>query len=415
MNKTKPLPISKRQVWEAYKRIRANKGAAGIDGQTIADFEECLEDNLYKLWNRLASGSYFPQPVKRVDIPKASGATRPLGIPTVTDRIAQMLVKMHLEPELESHFHPDSYGYRPHKSALEAVGMTRKRCWRNDWVLSLDIKGFFDSIDHELLLRALNKHTQEKWVVLYIKRWLTAPISFKDGRIVHPQEGTPQGGVISPLLANLFLHYTFDNWMQQHKPQIPFERYADDIVCHCKTEAEVSALKEALSERFNACKLTLHPTKTQIIYCKDEDRRGSYLNTSFDFLGYTFRPRMSKNRRGKYFVNFSPAMSDKAAKLVRSKVKQWCWNLRPDHSLEDLAKECNAKIRGWIAYYGRYYYSALYKILEYIDYRLTLWASHKFKRLKGRQQKARAWLKEVIERDPTLFAHWRHKRTRVNQ
>lgn len=406
MNKTKPLPISKRQVWEAYKRIRANKGAAGIDGQTIAGFEEHLEDNLYKLWNRLASGSYFPQPVKRVDIPKANGATRPLGIPTVTDRIAQMLVKMHLEPELETHFHPDSYGYRPHKSALDAVGMTRKRCWQNDWALSLDIKGFFDNINHDLLLRALDKHTQEKWVILYIKRWLKAPIAFKDGRTIHPQEGTPQGGVISPLLANLFLHYTFDHWMTRHKPQIPFERYADDIVCHCKTEVEVNTLKEALNERFNVCKLTLHPAKTQIIYCKDEDRRGNYFNTSFDFLGYTFRPRMSKNRRGKYFVNFSPAMSDKAAKLVRSKVKQWRWNLRPGDSLEDLAKECNAKICGWIAYYGRYYYSALYKILEYIDYRLTLWASHKFKRLKGKQQKAKAWLNEVKKRNPTLFVHW---------
>lgn len=415
MNKTKPLPISKRQVWEAYKRIRANKGAAGIDGQTIADFEVHLEDNLYKLWNRLASGSYHPQAVKRVDIPKGNGATRPLGIPTVTDRIAQMLVKMHLEPELEKHFHPDSYGYRPHKSALDAVGMTRQRCWQNDWALSLDIKGFFDCINHDLLLRALTKHTQENWVILYIKRWLTAPIAFKDGRIIYPQEGTPQGGVISPLLANLFLHYTFDSWMTRHKPQIPFERYADDIVCHCKTEAEVNALKAALNERFNACKLTLHPTKTHIIYCKDEDRKGNYSHTSFDFLGYTFRPRMSKNRRGKYFVNFSPAMSDKAAKLVRSKVKQWRWNLRPDDSLEDLAKECNAKIRGWIAYYGRYYYSALYKILEYIDYRLTLWACHKFKRLKGKQRKAKAWLNEVIERDPTLFVHWLHKRARVNQ
>jgi group II intron reverse transcriptase/maturase len=406
LNKTKPLPISKRQVWEAYKRIRANKGAAGIDGQTITDFEEQLEDNLYKLWNRLASGSYYPQPVKRVDIPKANGATRPLGIPAIADRIAQMVVKMHIEPELESHFHPDSYGYRPNKSALEAVGVTRKRCWKNDWVLSLDIKGFFDHINHDLLMHALQKHTQEKWVLLYIERWLKAPIAFKDGSLTHPKEGTPQGGVISPLLANLYLHYTFDVWMKRNKPQIPFERYADDIVCHCQSEAEVTALKDELNVRFEACKLTLHPTKTQIIYCKDEDRTGNYSHTSFDFLGYTFRPRMSRNRRGKYFVNFSPAMSDKAAKLIRSKVKQWKWNLRPGDSLEDLARECNAKIRGWIVYYGRYYYSALVKVLQHIDYRLMLWAAHKYKRLKGRPQKAKAWLNEVINRDPFLFAHW---------
>jgi len=406
LNKTKPLPISKRQVWEAYKRIRANKGAAGIDGQTITDFEEQLEDNLYKLWNRLASGSYYPQPVKRVDIPKANGATRPLGIPAIADRIAQMVVKMHIEPELESHFHPDSYGYRPNKSALEAVGVTRKRCWKNDWVLSLDIKGFFDHINHDLLMHALQKHTQEKWVLLYIERRLKAPIAFKDGSLTHPKEGTPQGGVISPLLANLYLHYTFDVWMKRNKPQIPFERYADDIVCHCQSEAEVTALKDELNVRFEACKLTLHPTKTQIIYCKDEDRTGNYSHTSFDFLGYTFRPRMSRNRRGKYFVNFSPAMSDKAAKLIRSKVKQWKWNLRPGDSLEDLARECNAKIRGWIVYYGRYYYSALVKVLQHIDYRLMLWAAHKYKRLKGRPQKAKAWLNEVINRDPFLFAHW---------
>lgn len=406
MNKTKPLPISKRQVWDAYKRIRANKGAAGIDGQTLADFEEQLEDNLYKLWNRLASGSYFPQPVKRVEIPKANGATRPLGIPTVTDRIAQMVVKMHVEPELESHFHPDSYGYRPNKSALDAVGVTRKRCWQNDWVLSLDIKGFFDHINHDLLMRALHKHTQEKWVLLYIERWLKAPIAFKDGSLIHPKEGTPQGGVISPLLANLYLHYTFDVWMKRNKPQTPFERYADDIVCHCQSEAEVTALKDELNARFEACKLTLHPTKTQIVYCKDEDRVGNYSHTSFDFLGYTFRPRMSKNRRGKYFVNFSPAMSDKAAKLIRSKVKQWKWNLRPGDSLEDLARECNAKIRGWIVYYGRYYYSVLVKVLQHIDYRLMLWATHKYKRLKGRPNKAKTWLSEVINREPFLFSHW---------
>ncbi len=405
MNKTKPWPISKRQVWEAYKRIRANKGAAGIDGQTITDFEEQLEDNLYKLWNRLASGSYYPQPVKRVDIPKANGATRPLGIPTVADRIAQMVVKMHVEPELESHFHPDSYGYRPNKSALDAVGVTRKRCWQNDWVLSLDIKGFFDHINHDLLMCALHKHTQEKWVLLYIERWLKAPIAFRDGSLIHPKEGTPQGGVISPLLANLYLHYTFDVWMKRNKPQVPFERYADDSVCHCQSEAEVTALKDELNARFEACKLTLHPTKIQIIYCKDEDT-GNYSQTSFDFLGYTFRPRISKNRRGKYFVNFSPAMSDKAAKLIRSKVKQWKWNLRPGDSLEDLARECNAKIRGWIVYYGRYYHSALVKVLQHIDYRLMLWANHKYKRLKGRPQKAKAWLNEVINRDPFLFSHW---------
>lgn len=406
MNKTKPLPITKRQVWEAYKRVRANKGAAGIEGQTLTDFEANLANNLYKLWNRLASGSYHPSPVKRVEIPKDNGATRPLGIPTVVDRIAQMVVKMKLEPNLEAHFHPDSYGYRPNKSALDAVGVARQRCWRNDWVMSLDIKGFFDHIDHPLLMRALRKHTQENGVLLYIERWLKAPIAFKDGTIIHPEEGTPQGGVISPLLANLFLHYTFDLWMQRTKPSIPFERYADDIVCHCQSESEVIALKTELNHRFEQCRLTLHPTKTKIIYCKDEDRTKDYPETAFDFLGYTFRTRLSKNRYGKYFANFTPAMSNKASKRVRHEVKQLKWNLRPGDSLEDLAEECNAKVRGWITYYGRYCYSSVYKILEYIDYRLMLWATHKFKRLKGSPQKAKAWLNEVRERDPYLFVHW---------
>jgi len=296
LDKTKPLPITRRQVWEAYKRVRSNKGAAGIDGQTLIGFEANLANNLYKLWNRLASGSYHPSPVKRVEIPKDNGTTRPLGIPTVMDRIAQMVVKMKLEPNLETHFHPDSYGYRTHKSALDAVGVARQRCWQNDWVISLDIKGFFDHINHSLLLRALRKHTQENWVLLYIERWLKAPVAFKDGTMVHPEEGTPQGGVISPLLANLFLHYTFDLWMQRTKPGVPFERYADDIVCHCRSEVEVMALKTELNHRFEQCKLTLHPTKTKIIYCKDEDRIKDYPETRAIALNYESPSARRDNR-----------------------------------------------------------------------------------------------------------------------
>ncbi|MEZ5479983.1 MAG: group II intron reverse transcriptase/maturase [Thiolinea sp.] len=406
MDKTKPLPITKRQVWEAYKRVRANKGAAGYDGQSLSDFEGDLSNNLYKLWNRLASGSYHPQPVKRVEIPKDNGAVRPLGIPTVADRIAQMVVKSELEPTLEACFHPDSYGYRPYKSALDAVGAARQRCWRYDWVISLDIQAFFDHIDHALLMRALRKHTQENWVLLYIERWLKAPVAMKDGTVVYPEQGTPQGGVISPLLANLYLHYTFDLWMQRNWPGMPFERYADDIVCHCQSEEQAIALKTALRDRFAECKLTLHPTKTQIIYCKDEDRVKDYPLTRFDFLGYTYRTRLSKSRYGKYFANFTPAMSDKAAKRIRQEIRQLRWNVRPGDSLSDLANECNAKIRGWMAYYGRYCYSSLYKLLEYIDYRLALWATHKFKRFKGKFRKARKWLDEVRERDPHCFVHW---------
>lgn len=285
MTQVKPFPITKRQVWEAYKRVKANQGGAGVDGQSIAEFDEAMENNLYKLWNRLASGSYMPPPVKRVEIPKADGGLRPLGVPTVADRIAQTVVKQVLEPEMERHFHPDSYGYRPGKSAHQAVGEARKRCWRNDWVVDLDIRGFFDAIDHELLMRALHSHTQERWVLLYIERWLKAPVQLPDGTLQKRGAGTPQGGVISPLLANLMLHYTFDAWMQRMFPHVSFERYADDGVCHCRTREQAEELMAALKQRFVDCKLELHPEKTRIIYCKDDDRCGNYPVTSFDFLG----------------------------------------------------------------------------------------------------------------------------------
>jgi group II intron reverse transcriptase/maturase len=406
LEKARPFNITKRQVWEAYKRVKANKGAAGIDGQSIAEFGDDLANNLYKIWNRLSSGSYFPPPVKRVEIPKGDGRMRPLGIPTVEDRIAQMVVKDYLEPLLDPYFHKDSYGYRPNKSALDAVDKARKRCWRYNWVLDLDIKGFFDNISHELLMRALRKHTDCRWVLLYIERWLKAPIAMLDGSLLYPKRGTPQGGVISPLLANLFLHYAFDYWMQRNYPHIPFERYADDIVCHCRGESEARRLKTYLEQRLGECGLELHPEKTKIVYCKDEDRKGDYPVIRFDFLGYTFRPRLSRNRWGKFFVNFSPAISNKAAKAIRQEVRNWRRQLRPGETLDDLARECNPKVRGWINYYGRFYPSALYRILEHIDWRLVRWATCKYKKLRGRQRRASRWLKSIARRQPNLFAHW---------
>lgn len=389
MTHTKPFPIPKRAVWEAWKKVKANGGAAGIDDQTLADFEANIGDNLYKLWNRMASGSYFSAAVRRVDIPKASGGTRPLGIPTVTDRIAQMVVKRWLEPELEKHFHPDSYGYRPGKSAHQALGQTRRRCWRADWVLDLYIKAFFDSIDHDLLMRALRRHTDEKWVLLYVMRWLTAPVAMPDGTVQERDRGTPQGGVISPLLANLFLHYAFDKWMVREFPNIPFERYADDAVCHCSSKREAITLWKALERRFTECGLMLHPAKTKVVYCQDSDRRERHPINSFDFLGYTFRPRRSKNRWGKFFVNFSPAISTKALTSIRQTVRSWKLHLRSDKALEDLARMFNATIRGWIQYYGAFYKSGLYPALRKIDERLVLWATRKYKRLRGHRRRAR--------------------------
>jgi RNA-directed DNA polymerase len=406
VNQTKSFCISKNELWSAYKKVKANKGAAGLDGQTIKEFEKDLKGNLYKLWNRMSSGSYFPPPVLRVEIPKADGAVRPLGIPTVADRIAQMVVKQRLEPELEQHFHQDSYGYRPGKSALDAVGKARKCCWNNDWVLDLDIKGFFDNIDSQLMLKAVQAHTTEKWVLLYIERWLKAPIKLQDGTLKYPEKGTPQGGVISPLLANLFLHYAFDRWMDRTYPNVPFERYADDAVCHCKTLAQAESLKQKLNGRMNEVGLELHPDKTRIVYCKDDNRRRDYKTVSFDFLGFTFRPRLSRNRNGKYFVNFSPAISKKAKKSIYQTIKDWQLTRRSLLDISDIASRINPGIRGWINYYGRYYKSALYPILRHLNRRLSRWAMRKYKRFRFHELRASYWLGKIAHRDSNLFVHW---------
>lgn len=406
LEKAKPFEISKQVVWEAWKRVKANQGAAGVDLESIANLESDLKDNLYKIWNRMTSGSYFPPPVRTVAIPKKSGGERLLGIPTVSDRVAQMVVKMYFEPLVESYFHEDSYGYRPGKSAIQAVGVTRKRCWRYDWIVEFDIKGLFDNIDHELLMRAVRTHTDCKWILLYIERWLKVPFQKEDGTLVERIKGTPQGGVISPLLANLFLHYAFDKWMERNYPQHPFCRYADDAVAHCRTDSEARSLKEALDVRFRECNLELHPKKTRIVYCKDDDRRGDYPDTSFDFLGFSFRPRRSKNRRGKHFINFSPGVSNEAGNAMRQKARQWKMHLRSDKTLEDLSRMFGPIIRGWINYYGSFYKSALYPTLMHLNRTLVRWAMRKFKRLRRHHRGAEYWLGRIAKRQPQLFPHW---------
>lgn len=406
MTGAKPFAIEKSEVWEAFKHVKVNQGAAGVDGQTLEGFEDRLGPELYKLWNRMSSGSYMPPPVRRVMIPKADDGQRPLGIPTVSDRIAQEVVRRYLGPLVEPVFHKDSYGYRPERSAIDAIRTARQRCWRSDWVLDMDIKGFFDTIDHELLLRAVRHHTDCPWVLLYIERWLKAPVMLEQGTLVVPDRGTPQGGVISPLLANLFLHYAFDMWMDRENREVPFERYADDIICHCRTEEDARALWRRVQARLSHCGLALNQQKTKIVYCKDTNRKGDYPAVAFDFLGYRFQPRLAAWRGGLFGVSYLPAASPQALKAFRRRVRGWGLQRRSDKGLIDLARMFNRKIEGWIGYFRCFYKSALYPTLRLIDAHLHRWVMRKFKRFRQRPRQARLWLARVAKSTPGLFAHW---------
>lgn len=406
MNKTKSYNIPKQSVWEAYKKVRDNQGAAGIDGVSIQEFEKDLKNNLYKIWNRMSSGSYFPPPVKAVEIPKKDGGTRILGVPTVADRIAQMTVKLHFEPKVEPCFHPDSYGYRPNKSALEAVEATRARCWRYNWVLEFDIKGLFDHIDHQLLMKAVQKHTDCEWIILYIQRWLKAPFQKKDGSCEARTSGTPQGGVISPVLANLFLHYTFDRWMEINHGHNLWARYADDAIIHCRTQKEAEKLLTQLTKRFEECKLSLHPLKTKIVYCKDSNRKREYRDISFDFLGYTFRPRSAINRQGVVFTNFTPAVSNKACKVMKQTIRTWRIHRMTALEIEEIARMFNPVIRGWINYYGRFNKTRLSAVLHHLNKILVVWVRNKYKRMAKSKVRAVNWLRQVANNRKELFSHW---------
>ncbi len=404
--RVKSFDIPKRLVYEAWERVRANAGAPGVDTVSINQFAAAEADNLYKLWNRMSSGSYMPGAVRAVEIPKDHGAgVRTLGVPNTADRVAQTAAAMLLEERLEPIFHPDSYGYRPGRSAHDALAVARKRCWKQDWVLDLDIRAFFDSVPHDLLLKAVAHHTDERWVLLYIRRWLTAPMQMADGTMVAREKGTPQGSPISPLLANLFMHYAFDRWMAREHPGCPFERYADDIVAHCDSEEQARSLLAAIADRLGAVGLELHPDKTKIVLCKDANRPGTSKHTSFDFLGYTFRGRLARGPRG-YFVSFSPAMSPKAKKAVGQKVRAWHLNRRTGTDLSGLAEDINPHVRGWINYYGAFYRSELHSLARRIDEHLVRWAMHKFKRLRGKPSRAWDWLAAARQRQPKLFAHW---------
>jgi RNA-directed DNA polymerase len=405
--KPKSFDISKRAVWEAYRRVKANKGGAGVDEQSMTEFEENLQRNLYRLWNRLSAGSYFPPPVRAVEIPKRDGSPRILGVPTIADRIAQTVVRSYLEPDVEPVFHEDSYGYRPGRSAHQALRVCRERCWRQDWVLDLDLKSFFDSVPHDLVLKAVAHHTDERWIVLYVERWLKAPLQQQDGSLIERDRGTPQGSAISPLLANMFLHYTFDTWVTRKFPATRFERYCDDIIVHAASEQHAQMMWAAIAKRLAECGVKLNEQKTRIVYCKDDDRHGSYEHTSFDFLSYTFRPRLSKSRFGKHFVNFSPAVSGEARTRMRREMRSWSVHCRSDKTLTDLALMFNRQLQGWINYYGRFYKSMLYPVFRHFNDTLVRWAMRKYKRLRRHKTRAYRFIAEIARRQPGLFAHWR--------
>jgi RNA-directed DNA polymerase len=402
----KPFAVTGHEVWSAWRKVRENKGAPGADAVSVAAFEARLEDNLYKVWNRMSSGTYFPPPVRAVEIPKAGGGTRVLGVPAVADRVAQTVAAARIEAVAEGFFHPDSYGYRPGRGAHDAVGRAQQRCWEHDWVIDLDVREFFDSVPWDLVVKAVEALRLPPWVLLYVRRWLAAPVMMPDGSLEPRDRGTPQGSPVSPVLANLFMHWAFDAWMAREFPDCPFERYADDAVVHCRSEARARQVLAALEQRMSGAGLQLHPEKTRIVYCRDDNRRGPWDGpVSFDFLGFTFRARSRSGRRGR-FSGFGPAASGKALARMSETVSSWHLKRHVNLTWQELAQWIGPVIRGWTGYYGKFYRSELEPLLARINHHVQQWARAKYKRLRSRKALQRAW-ERVTAQYPALLPHWK--------
>lgn len=406
--KSTTVPITKQMVKNAYKKVKENQGSGGVDKVSLEEFQLNLSGNLYKIWNRLSSGSYFPQPVREVSIPKTNGTKRKLGIPTVGDRIAQQVIKSYLEPRLEAEFHNNSYGYRPLKSAHQAVENVRENVRQYAWVLDMDIKSFFDEVDHELLMKGLDKHVEEKWLKMYIQRWLEVPSQTAEN-ILKPKDGkgTPQGGVISPLLSNLYLHYVLDKWLAKHYPHIAFVRYADDIVVHCNNEEEAKSLLVAIRERLKECKLRLNEEKTKLVYCQDYRRKEKKdYKKKFDFLGFTFKPQSTASKNGGMFLGFDCAISQASQTLIVKGWKELNLHRSSTLTIQEIATEINPQMMGIIRYYGKYKMWELQRLVRHFHFRLAKWVLNKYKSLKGNYSKAYKWIKEIKVSYPTMFYHW---------
>jgi group II intron reverse transcriptase/maturase len=407
---TKSIPITQEMVLSAYKKVRKNKGSAGIDDESLEMFEENLSDNLYITWNRLSSGSYHPSSVREVEIPKDEGRKRKLGIPTVRDRICQQVVKDYLEERFEAEFSEHSYGYRPMKNTHQALTAVRKNVREYAWVIDMDISGFFDNMSHELLMKAVDRHVEEKWVKMYITRWLESPIEDrKQNKRYREGKGTPQGGVISPLLANLFLHYAFDKWFGIKYPHLKFVRYADDIVVHCNRQEEAENVLKSIRERLKECRLELNENKTKVVYCKNAKRKQRFATVRFDFLGFSFQPRPTLNRVDReMFLGYDCAISKKSEKKIVEIIRKTEFHRWTGSDIYRIAEYFNPMISGWINYFGCIGKREMQYVFHIFHRRLIKWACNRFRRFYRSRRQAWNWLMQIAKSQPYLFVHWRH-------